>query len=264
MTTLPPSRPLSAGPMRPETKAPRTGEGREPHTSNRPTGSRASRRVLLIAAAVAAFVVLAWSVTAVHGRPFGIDRALHTWAVTHRPPIAILLARMATDTGTGPLPYAAALIAGWTVCRPGTCARREAASAVAAAAVLAGGQLTRLAVAAAVARPRPPAADWAAAASGHAFPSGHTTTSAIAAGLLAWAALRLNRPMVGRICASLCICWTAAVGATRVYLGVHWPSDVLGGWLLAACWLAAVLPLLSALTGHSDRQLSDPHATFAT
>src|SRR5882757_7334969 len=37
-----------------------------------------------------------------------------------------------------------------------------------------------------------------------------------------------------------------AVGCTRVYLGVHWPTDVLGGWLLAACWIGVALPPLTA------------------
>ncbi|MFE2722615.1 phosphatase PAP2 family protein [Kitasatospora sp. NPDC059327] len=36
---------------------------------------------------------------------------------------------------------------------------------------------------------------------------------------------------------AVCAVAFAVIGATRVYLGVHWPLDVLGGWLLAAAWL---------------------------
>ena len=37
------------------------------------------------------------------------------------------------------------------------------------------------------------------------------------------------------------------MGAARVYLGMHWLTDVLSAWLLATSWLALTLPLLSAV-----------------
>ncbi len=77
-----------------------------------------------------------------------------------------------------------------------------------------------------------------------------TTTSALSAGLLIWLG-RLGRATGDRraTVATALACWALAVGMTRAYLGVHWPTDVLGGWLLALAWLslaAAVLPGLLA------------------
>ncbi|MGW7103410.1 phosphatase PAP2 family protein [Streptomyces sp. NPDC054838] len=102
---------------------------------------------------------------------------------------------------------------------------------------LGAGQGLRYAATALIARPRPPAADWATAATGWSFPSGHTTTAAMTAGLLV-AALCLRGPRVPRTSVALIAFWGAAVGLTRVFLGVHWFTDVLGGWLFAAAWLA--------------------------
>ncbi|MEU8841681.1 phosphatase PAP2 family protein [Streptomyces roseus] len=186
------------------------------------------------------FALLAALVSARHGAPYPLDESLHRWSVRHRPPVAVALARGITATGSGPVPYlcalTAGLVAGW-----GRGSRGQLLTAAGALGFLLLAQGVRYAVMYAVARSRPPVADWAAHASGFAFPSGHATTSALAAGLLAWAAWRASSPATARLCWALLACWAVAVGLTRVYLGVHWPTDVLGGWLFALTWLAAAM-----------------------
>ena len=73
--------------------------------------------------------------------------------------------------------------------------------------------------------------------SGHSFPSGHSTASAalwLSLAVLA-ASFEVRRRMKAFwfAVASLVI---LAVGLSRVFLGVHWPTDVLAGWVLGACW----------------------------
>lgn len=103
-----------------------------------------------------------------------------------------------------------------------------------------------------VARPRPALGDWATHASGWSFPSGHATTGAMTAGLLI-AALLLRGPRLPRLAAILIGLWGAAVGLTRVHLGVHWFSDVLGGWLFATAWLALAACAYLRLTRDTAR-----------
>jgi membrane-associated phospholipid phosphatase len=113
--------------------------------------------------------------------------------------------------------------------------------------------LLRLGLATWIGRSRPPAADWVAPAGGYALPSGHTTTAALGAGLLC---LGLARALSGawRVAGiTVAVCWAVTVGLTRVYLGVDWPTDVLGGWLLGTLFtvLAALLLLGAAAPGRS-------------
>ncbi|MEW2249520.1 phosphatase PAP2 family protein [Streptomyces sp. NPDC006975] len=184
-----------------------------------------------------AFGVLTMVVVGHDGTPLFADADCLSWSVGHRPDVAAALARGLTDTGTGVIPYAlavlAALIAGRTP-------RQRALAVALCLGCLGAGQALRYAVMALVTRPRPPLTDWATHASGWAFPSGHTTTAALTAGLLI-IAIRVRGPRGGTVLTLVIGGWGALVGLTRVYLGVHWFTDVVGGWLFALGWLGLYL-----------------------
>ncbi|WP_405564181.1 phosphatase PAP2 family protein [Streptomyces sp. NBC_01180] len=186
-----------------------------------------------------AFTLLALVVTGHHGAPLLTDRGLLSWSLHHRPPVAVATARGVTDTGTGVVPYLLAVLAGVIA---GRGARQRVTAAVACLVCLGLAQLARYGVMSLVARARPPVGDWAAQATGWSFPSGHTTTSAVTAGLLI-AAVLLRAPHGRRTIAAGIGCWAALVGLSRVYLGVHWSTDVAGGWLFALCWLSVCFRL---------------------
>ncbi|WP_405747179.1 phosphatase PAP2 family protein [Streptomyces canus] len=184
-----------------------------------------------------AFGVLTMVVVGHDGIPLFADADLLSWSVAHRPDTAVAFARGVTATGTGVVPYALAVLAGIIAGRT----LRQRALAVALCLVcLAAGQALRYGVMELIARPRPSRTEWDTHASGWAFPSGHATTAALAAGLLV-IALCVRGPR-GRVPLVLITGgWGASVGLTRVYLGVHWPTDVVGGWLFATGWLGMCL-----------------------
>ena len=182
---------------------------------------------------------LAGTVRARHGAPLGPDLALHRWAIEHRQTGITRAAVALTDTGTGLPAYLIAALAG-AVGRRGPWQRLRAGTVAVGA--LAAGQLVRVALLAAVNRRRPAAADWAARAGGAALPSGHTTSSALVAAIVCLAVLRLtDRPWLRALGCAVALLWAVAIGLTRIYLGVHWPTDVLAGWLLAGCLVLAAL-----------------------
>lgn len=100
-----------------------------------------------------------------------------------------------------------------------------------------------------VARVRP-VVDTATGADGFAFPSSHATRAVAVFGALAYVAAGWLRTWSGKVAA-----WTIAlgvvllVGFSRIYLGMHWTTDVLGGYALGATWLASVLVTTSAIQG---------------
>ena len=180
-----------------------------------------------------AFGVLSAVVIGHEGAPLFTDEDALSWSVAHRPDMALAVARGLTATGTGVIPYALVVLAGLLT---GRTARGRLLAATLATACLAAGQGLRYGAMELVSRPRPAMGNWAGNASGWSFPSGHTTTAALASGLVILA-ISVRAPH-GRTPLCLAVgCWGALVGLTRVYLGVHWFTDVVGGWLFAVGWL---------------------------
>lgn len=199
-----------------------------------------------------AFVLLTLIVTGQDGAALFGDQDLNAWSADHRPPVTLALARGVTYMGTGVVPYVLAALAGVVL---GRTARQRILFALGCAGCLAAAQAVRYGVMSLVARPRPATTEWATHASGWSFPSGHTTTSAIAGGLLVLAVLA-RAPRGGKPLAALIGCWAFLVGLTRVYLGVHWLSDVLGGWLFALCWLSLSVYAFARLAPHTYSSIS--------
>jgi undecaprenyl-diphosphatase len=75
-------------------------------------------------------------------------------------------------------------------------------------------------------------------ASGYSFPSGHAVAGGALYPLLGWDLLG-SRPAASRLAYAAGAAFGVFVGLGRLYLGVHWPSDVLAGWVLGFAESAA-------------------------
>ncbi|WP_374468811.1 phosphatase PAP2 family protein [Phenylobacterium sp.] len=95
-------------------------------------------------------------------------------------------------------------------------------------------------------RPRPDLVSHGSYVYSASFPSGHSALSAATYLTLAMLVASLETRRRAKFTAyALAVLIVVSVGLSRVYLGVHWPSDVLGGWVFGAAWsLLAWLVLL--------------------
>jgi membrane-associated phospholipid phosphatase len=99
-----------------------------------------------------------------------------------------------------------------------------------------------------VGRSRPPPEIWIGHYSGHAFPSGHATVTVAFYAMLAFVLSKGGSPRRRVLVWSGAALVVLVVGASRVYLGAHWLTDVLGGYALGTTWAAVVIVVMLLLT----------------
>lgn len=104
------------------------------------------------------------------------------------------------------------------------------------ASTLLGAAISNYAIKAVVARARPSGLIPSVIETSYSFPSGHATAALALYGFMAYMLCRRYPKHAGKIAAAGAGV-ILAVGASRLYLGVHFPSDVIAGYLLGGLWL---------------------------
>lgn len=105
------------------------------------------------------------------------------------------------------------------------------------------------------ARPRPDIVAHGAYVSTESFPSGHSANSAIVYLMLGMMLARVETSYPAKVFIfAMCALITLAVGLSRIYLGVHWPTDVLAGWAVGSGWVLVCWYVLLKLQPSGTRQ----------
>ena len=206
---------------------------------------RTTRWIVVLALLLVSFAVILGSAIAVGEllelaeRPDGstaFDSSVTSWTVAHRTSALTSLARALSTIGSQAvlIPVVAALFAALLI-------RRRFVPGGLLFVAWGGAILLYSLTKHFVHRPRPPADIWLTnVGMSTAFPSGHATQSlatflALALVVGAW----LSR--AGWRGRGVALVLAAGVGWSRVYLGVHWATDVGAGWLIAAAWVGAAV-----------------------
>ncbi|WP_063746648.1 phosphatase PAP2 family protein [Catenuloplanes japonicus] len=201
---------------------------------------------LTLAASAAALILIPFSVIAMlvisawwplRSVDESLADALHTFAVSR--PGWVDAVQTWTDTfGPGPLRIAVVVGAALLWLRGAHRVALWAVTTIAAGGLL--GFLLKLLFG----RDRPDFLDPVSSAPGYSFPSGHSMTAAVASAVLLLMLLPLTdrlpyRRTVRAVMWALALAVAVGTGLSRIALGVHWMSDVLGGWIIGIAVVAA-------------------------
>jgi undecaprenyl-diphosphatase len=214
-----------------------------------PIGPYASILLVMAFGAIAAigagylFGELAEQVRLTASAVYRADQAIHSWFGYGHQPAMIVLLRSATTIGSvGSL---AAIVVVMAVV---LLVRKERASAIFVVVTAGVGALLNLGLKMIFARARPDPASALAVAGGYSFPSGHAMDSFITFGALVCIALRQPWPWKAKSAVlAIALTMVVLVGLSRVYLGVHWASDIAGGWSAGTVWLSSAVTAFEML-----------------
>lgn len=214
--------------------------------------------MIIVASVIAtAIVVLAALASSISIRQ-RFDVSVYTFVLQHRTPALTVLLRQVTRlantvTIVAVVAYASMLLA----------ARRRWESLTVMVGASAGAAALAAGIKLVTHRARPALGTMLVDAHGYAFPSGHATQSIATYTALAYVVTHTVARRSRR--AWRVATWTGAglaalgIGLSRVYLGAHWATDVLGGWVLAAGWIVVVTTIAHRVAGRRVLTVAAPY-----
>ena len=171
-----------------------------------------------------------------HDPVSGWDEATATWVATHMPRAleqsAEQLSRLGGLAGLAAVCAVVCGLLAW---------RRRWLDGVLVVVSLVGIQLVVVALKGVFERPRPDLDPAIALPASSAFPSGHAAGAVAVLGLLAVVGVEQAGPRARFATGVGVVALSLAIGASRVVLGVHHPSDVVAGWCLGVAWLIGLV-----------------------
>ena len=187
-----------------------------------------------------AFSELAQRVRRGTTQPF--DDAVMHWIGSHQSPIVQSAMLEVTALGTGTVVAMIVFVAGlflWL--------NQHKHSAILLIVATLGGMILDNLLKIGFDRPRPQIFKWGTYAVSSSFPSGHAMSSVIVYGTVAYLAARLQRNVRSRVATmTLAALIILLICSSRLYLGVHFPSDVLAGLTIGLAWAAFCMAVLEA------------------
>lgn len=221
--------------------------------SGRALPGRSAIAPLAAAAALCAAMATLLTAAVLRGWPGDVDLALavpvHEWAggTLAAVPVAEVLRWTGSPVVLAPLSIALVIL---------LAVRGHRGYAVYLAACALGGAVISEVMKEIVARPRPVWTDPLSTAADWSFPSGHAlggVTNWVVYGVIALCLIAGRR---GRVVAVGCVVWGVLMAPSRIVLGVHWPTDVLGGWLFGGAWVLAVSAVALTMAHRAARPVA--------
>lgn len=183
------------------------------------------------------------------GSTQGLDETVMRWIGQHQYPGVQTAMLEITSLGTGTVVAMIVLIAGMFLWL-----NQHKHSAILLLVATLGGLVLNELLKIGFDRPRPQVFKWGTYAVSSSFPSGHAMSSIIVYGTVAYLAARLQRNVASRIAtlvfAALII---VAICASRLYLGVHYPSDIVAGLVIGLAWAGFCMAVLEAAQLYAKR-----------
>jgi undecaprenyl-diphosphatase len=144
---------------------------------------------------------------------------------------------------------------------------RKRAAALLVLASVGGGTALSFAMKAAFDRPRPDLVEHGVEVATASFPSAHAMLAAVTYLTLGALLARVQpKRSVKAYLLGVAVVLTLLIGLSRVYLGVHWPTDVLAGWCVGAAWATAcwLVAYWLQARGRVERDVSEVEPRPAT